>query len=246
LAVIDRPGLPLIISAGDDEALYSWNPDGTPGELQLSRAQIGPIYALAIVDPEGLPLIISAGRSGHLHSRHLDGTPGEVQVSDAHIGPIYALAVVEHEGSQLIISAGDDGALRTWPFTRRLVALERPAARRAEVRELTLGSLEVVVQLPADVLEVAASAAVGVAVMNLSKILDAIKRVAGFPAEVRLSRTKLKAEQLLTERAVLEAQNDLDETRERHRRARQRGRELAAAGWEIEQAVVTDDEDDVL
>jgi hypothetical protein len=68
-----------------------------------------------------------------------------------------------------------------------------------EVRELSLGSLEVVLQLPVEVLAAAGTSMAGVTVMKISKILDAIKRVAGFPAELRLQRTQHQVEALRTE-----------------------------------------------
>jgi hypothetical protein len=88
---------------------------------------------------------------------------------------------------------------------------------------------------------VAASATVGIAVMNLSKILDAIKRVAGFPAELRLQRTQTNTEQLLADVALLEANDHLAEARARHRR-----RQLEAAGWKFVWIVVTAEDDDVV
>jgi hypothetical protein len=243
LAVVEYQGAPLIISAGDDGALRSWRLDGRPGELQVPDAHAAPILALAVVEDLVGPLIISAGIDEALRSWRVDGAPGPLQVNDT--GTISALAVIEYEGP-LIISAGLDGALRRDRTGRArrsssLAALERSTARAVEVRKLSLGSLEIVVQLPADVLTTAGAAATGVAVMKLSKMLDAIKRVAGFRAEVRLSRTQLEAAQLRAEADVLEAQDRVSETRAHHRI-----HQLTAAGWEIEQAVLTDDEDDVL
>jgi hypothetical protein len=90
------------------------------------------------------------------------------------------------------------------------------------VRELSVGSLEVVLVLPPDVLASAAVmtgiAVTGVAVTKLDKILDAIKRVAGFPAEVRLHRRQLQADELDAEDRVAEAL------------ARHRRRQLEAGG----------------
>ena len=238
-----RPGLATIadVAAGLNvlTALIGDEDDAPP--LDVPDAHVSPIWALAVVEHEGAPLIISADDDGALRSWRPDGSPGELQVLDAHTAAIRALAVGEHEGAPLIISAGADGALRSWRLTGALAALERSTASAIEVRELSLDSLQIVVQLPADVLAAIGVAATGITVAKLTTILEAIKRVAGFPAELRLQHTQKQAEQLRAQADVLEAQDQLAEARARYRR-----RQLQAAGWQVERVVITDDEDDVL
>jgi len=246
LAVVEDHGAPLIISAGSGSptvsrgsgVLRSWRLDGTPGPLQVSHAHRGSIEALAVVENRGAPLIISAGYDQALRSWRLDGTPGPLQLSDTHVRS-KALAVVEdRRGAPLIIGAGG-GGLGSWRVGMTpLAALEGSTARELEVRELSLGSLEIVVQLPADVLTMVGVTAAGVTVIKLAKILDAIKRIAGFPAELRLQHTQQQAEQLRAQADLLEADNQLAGAHARHRR-----RKLQAAGWDIDAVVVTDEDD---
>jgi hypothetical protein len=242
LAVVERKGAPLIITGGID-GIRSWRLGGTPGELQVSDVHVVGIHALAVAEHDGAPLIISGGLDGALRSWRLDGTPGELQVSDAHLVGILALAVIQDGHAPLVVSADGDGRLRSWSLASPLVALERATARAVEVRELSLSSLDLVVLLPPDVLTTAAAtvAGAGVAVMKLSKILDAIKRVAGFTAELRIQRREQEIEELIAEAELLEAADRLTEARARHRR-----RQLEGAGWEFESVIVTDDDDDAL
>jgi WD40 repeat protein len=168
LAVVEDDGTPLIISggrgAGGRGGLRSWLLDGGPGGLHVRDAHAGPITALAVVEHRGAPppaLIISGGEDGALRSWRLNGTRGPLQVHDAHAGSLSALAVVEHRGAPLIISGGADGSLRSWRLGGSLAALEDTTAQELEVRQLSLGSLEIVVQLPADVLTAVGVTAVG-------------------------------------------------------------------------------------
>jgi len=73
------------------------------------------------------------------------------------------------------------------------------------VRELSLGSLEIAVHLPIEVLAPVAIGAAAVTVMKLAKILDALQRIARFAPELRLQRTVLEDEQLEADARVLEA-----------------------------------------
>ena len=209
--------------------------------LNIADAHHGPIGALAVLERDSAPLIISAGNDGALRSWRADGTPGELQQPDAHPDAIGALAVVERDYAPLIISAGIDGELRSWRVGSTLAALASSAAREVTVRELSLGSLEVVLHLPPDVLAAAAATATGVTIVQLAKILDAIRRLAGFPAELRLQRTQLEVEQLRANAEQLRAETELLEARARHRR-----RQLDAAGWQVDRAVVRDDDDSVV
>lgn len=196
---------------------------------------------LANVQRTGAPLIISGAYGGALRSFNLDGTPGPLQELNGHVGWIMAMAIVYNSGAPLVVAGGKDGALRSWPVGNTLAALEGSAAREVEVRELSLGSLEVVLQLPVGVLAAASVTAAGVTVMKLTTILHAIKRLAGFPADLRLQRTQLEVEQLRAEAERLDQTDGLAEARARHRR-----RQLEAAGWELDSVVVTDEDDAVI
>jgi hypothetical protein len=77
--------------------------------------------------------------------------------------------------------------------------------------------------------------------MKLARVLDAIKRLAGFPAELRLQRTQQQAEQLQAQAALLEAGDELAEAHARHR-----ARQLNAAGWNSSASSSQTTEDDVL
>jgi hypothetical protein len=98
--------------------------------------------------------------------------------------------------------------------------------------------LEAVLQLPAEVLAPTAVAA-GVTATALIKMLDAVKRVAGFPAELRFHHTKQQAAQLRGDANLLDA-------KEAEARAVYRRRQLHVAGWRFDRVVVTDDDYDVL
>lgn len=201
LAVVEHNGVWEIITVSEHGDLRSWHLDGTYRPLHALSSHSGkiiggsswsPTSTVTLVEDAGAPLIITGAQDGDLCSWRLNGTPGPLRVPDAHPGGIIALAVVEDAGAPLIVSGGQDGALRSWRVGPALVALERSTAREVEVREVLLGSLDIVLQLPVDVLATAGVA--GLSVIKVDKILDAIKRVAGFPAEVRLHRTQLEAE----------------------------------------------------
>lgn len=241
LAVVDYEAAPLVVSAGADGMLHSFRLDGTPGPLQVFYASPDEMRALIVVEHDGSPLIVCDGIDGALLSFDLDGTPGPLHEQGAHPGGIRALVVVERDGVPLIISGGRDGALRSWWVTYVLTALDSGTAREVEVRRLSLGSLEVVLQLPADMLAVVGAATAGVTLMKLAKLLDAIKRVAGFAAELRLQSMEDKVEELAAQAELLDAQDHLAEVHARHRR-----RKLEAAGWQVERVMVTDHDEDVL
>ena len=245
LAVVEYEGAPLLISASYGE-LRSWQLDGSAGPLGIEDAHRGMIGALAVVEYEGAPLVISAADDRELRSWRLDGSAGPLRVEVTHRGMIGALAVVEYECAPLVISASVRGELRSWRVTApSLAGLASSAAHEIEMRELSLGSLEIVVLLPPDVLTTVGvttgSIAVAGVVSKLDAILDRIKRVAGFAAEVRLQRTRHATEQLIAEAEQLEAAERLADVR-----ARQRRRRLEAGGWEVERAVVARDDERLL
>jgi hypothetical protein len=140
VAVVEHQGAPLIISAGADRALRSWQLDGSRGELDVPHAHRASIGALAVVEHQGAPLIISAGADRALRSWQLDGSRGELNVPNAHSASIGALAVVEHQGAPLIISAGDDRALRSWQLDGSRDELNVPNAHSAPI--LTVAVVE--------------------------------------------------------------------------------------------------------
>lgn len=193
-------------------------------------------------------MIISGDVDGSLRSWRLDGSRGPLDVTDAHRTKISALVVVEHVGAPLIISASVDGHLRSWQLVVRLLALRSPQAGELEVRELSLGSLEVVVHLMLDVLQPVAIVAGGaVTVTKLSKILDMLKRLLGYRAEVRLHTTIVEAEQLEAKARVLEARHHLAGVQAEHERqlqAQRYERQLQGGGWAMDRAVLTDGGDD--
>jgi hypothetical protein len=110
---------------------------------------------------------------------------------------------------------------------------------------MSIGSLQIVMVLPPDLLTAAGVTASAGAVLGLTKLLDAIRRVAGFSAELRVQEVELELEQqrLEVERRTLAT--DLLEAEERlaEARARQRRRKLQAAGYELERVVVSDEDD---
>lgn len=237
-ALMDGRGGELVIIEGRDDGRlkgwrHGWRDDETVFDV---TAHDGPVRALVVVEHGGAPLIVSAGEDGALRSWRLDGSPGALVV-DANSDAVIGLAVAEHEGRPLLVSAESRGALRSWRLDNRLVALTRPRAHEIAVLELSVGSLSVVLQLPADVLTATATAAVGISVIKLAKIVDAIERVAGFPIRLQLQRAQQKTDLILAEVEHLEAEDRLAIARARHRRG-----QLEAAGYEIESAVVTDDE----
>ena len=204
---------------------------------------------MAVVEHDGAPLVISGGGDGALRSWRLDGSLGPLDRADAHDGAIRALAVLEHDGAPLVISAGDDGALHSWRVAPSLRALASPLAQKIKVRELSTGSLDAVLQLPPEVLAATASAmtAAGVAVAKLDKIVDVIERLAGFPATLRGRRIQAHVEELRAQADLLDAQEQLAaKRREIDARGRSYQRQLQAAGWEITNVVVSDDDDDAV
>ena len=191
-----------------------------------------------MVEHDGAPLIVSGGTNG-LQSCRVDGTSGPLHVDTP---PITALAVVAHHGPPVLITGGLDGRLRSWRLDAALRALATPGAHAVHVRDLSVGSMEVVLLLA---IHTAEQLGLGVAIWKLPKILDAIKRVAGFPAELRLQSLQAKANELVAEAEVIEAELELSKTKERHRAAqaaRQRDR-LRDAGWRTERVVVTTEDD---
>jgi hypothetical protein len=154
------------------------------------------------------------------------------------------LAVGEHDGAPLILSAGRDGALRNWRLAPPLTAMVGAVAYEVKVRDMSIGSLQIVMVLPPDLLTAAGvtaglTASAG-AVLGLTKLLDAIKRVAGFSAELRVQALELELEQQRLATDLLEAEERLLEA---EARARQRRRNLQAAGYELERVVVSDEDD---
>jgi WD40 repeat protein len=137
-------GRPLIISAGSDGAIRSWQLDGSSGRLDQPAAHNGAIGALAVVsDPHsGRPLIISAGDDGAIRSWQLDGSRGPLDQPAAHDGRILTLAVVRDpgRGGPLLISAGNDGAIHSWQLDGSRGPLDRPGAHRGAVSTLAVVS----------------------------------------------------------------------------------------------------------
>jgi len=248
MAVVHRGGRPFVVVGDDNGMLRSFNPDGTPGPLPKVHAERGGLGAIAVVEALGETVIVTAGYGAPcaLHSFNVDGTPGPLQVPEPHPDGAEALAVVVHDGAPLIISGSEDGALRSWHVGSRIAALERAAAYEIDVRELSAGSLQIVMVLPPDVLAAAwftaGLAATAATAAGLAKLMDAIKRVAGFPAEVRLQHVELEVKLLHAQAELLDAKGDLAaaEARARHRR-----RQLTTADWEVESVTITDEGDPI-
>ena len=257
LLALNNGSMHPVISGGRDGTLRAFALNGNRGEVFDTHESAvrgthvrgshrsAEISALAQAEYGRAPLIVVGGRDGELRSFRLTGAPGPLAASRVHRGGISAFAVIDKYGNApLIMSGGGDGALRSWRVANTLAALEQPAAGEVEVHQLSIGSLQIALQLPADVLELAKPAVLGVfwggvGILALSRILDALKRVAGFAAELRLQRSQQLKEQVLAEVAVLDALDEL-EARARHRR-----RQLQAADWRVAAAVVTDDDSDV-
>ena len=79
LAVLEHDDAPLIVSAGNDGALRSWQVDGTLGPLRIDDAHADAIWALAVLEHDGEPLIVSGDGEGAIRSWRVDGTPGPPQ-----------------------------------------------------------------------------------------------------------------------------------------------------------------------
>jgi WD40 repeat protein len=129
VAVVEHHNAALIISAGHDGALRSWQLDGSRGKLNVPNAHSASIRALAVVEHQKAVLIISAGHDGALRSWRLDGGRGELDVPDAHSDSIRAVAVVEHQ-APLIVSAGDDRAI----VASQIAAARQAASPRPRIR----------------------------------------------------------------------------------------------------------------
>jgi hypothetical protein len=119
------------------------------------------------------------------------------------------VVVVVRKGVPLIVSAGEDAGAAQLACPQQAGCPRGWTAREVEVRELSLGSIEIVVHLPVEVLAPAVMGTAGVTVIKLAKILDALKRISRFAPEVRLDRTILKAEQLEADARVLQAEGHL-------------------------------------
>ena len=186
-----------------------------------------------VLEHRGRALIVSGGDDGALHSWRLDNTPGELQEPGTREGAVLALAGIVHDGVPLVVSADSDWRVRIahiWG-SNALAALTRPAARTIAVRDLALGSLEIVLLIPLG----AGLAAAAVTAVRLAKLLDAIRRIALFMPKLRLERTQIDVERLRAELAKLEGENLLAEAQARHRRDA-----LYRARWEVERVTLTD------
>ncbi len=265
LAVLWYEGGPLIVSGGGDGTLRSSRLDGRPGPLNVPRAHVDWVWSLVAVEYIGDSLIVSGGADGALRSWQPDGQPGPLNVAHAHASSISSLVVLEEIDDLwirevvifrewVIVSGGGDGTLRSCrmdghPGPLSVVAgSPRPRGQRSprprgqssawmsfgtrtaaqlQVQRLYLASpLELTFLIPAALLTTRA----------FGFVLYAIKRLWGFPLEIRVYRESLRAQLLKAEQECQRLEmSDVD--------VADKIEPLAANlpdGWEITDAEVVD------
>jgi WD40 repeat protein len=140
LAVGELDERPVVVSAGDDGAVYRWDPmtdstsqDALRGPLAVHT---GGIWALAIAEVDGRPAIVSAGADRTARVWDLvDGAPIGAPFT-GHTSTIRALATTEAGNRAIVISGGDDLMPRIWDLTAAGTANEPFTGHRARVRSL--------------------------------------------------------------------------------------------------------------
>jgi hypothetical protein len=190
LAQADYHGQRLVVSA-HDQALRSWWLDGRAGPFAVDEAHGRGVLALATVTRDGETLVVSGGHDGDVKSWRLDGSPGIFQLPRLH-SRVISLLALEHTGPVLIVG-GEEGTIRSWrPHGIALVRgpgwaeMDVPTANDVQLRRMSLASpLELELHLRE--LIIATPLAFGF-------LLYAIKRLAGFPLEVRLHRAELRVQ----------------------------------------------------
>lgn len=232
----------VLLTGGWDGTVRSNVLDGGTGPIALNHVPRGSVWIVA-PGPDGAPTVVSGGWDGSIRSQALDGTPGSFTVIRAHNGPVWALLAVQYRGHAVIVSGGRDGSLRSWwvstpklgqaviPGPPPWTLLGGPIAGLLEVRQLSLASpLEIQLHVPGAVL--AAPAVFGF-------VLYAIKRVWGYPIEVRSylaeRRRQLLEAELECER--LEAGDEVAETQVSVMRG------ALPADWKMTDAVLIDDDE---
>ena len=114
VAVGERDGRPVIVSAGGDGTVRVW-------DLQTGEPALGPltghndwVRAVAVGERDSRPVIVSGGSDGTV--RVWDLQTGEptfgLLISPGY--PVNAVAVGERRGRPVIVSGGSDGTVRVW------------------------------------------------------------------------------------------------------------------------------------
>jgi WD40 repeat protein len=120
LAVGELERRPVVVSAGDDGAIYVWDP-ATDLRAQARRDPLakhtGGVWSLAVATVDGNPAIVSAGNDGRARVWDLaHGAPIGAPFT-GHDAPIRALAATEAGNRAIVISGGDDMIPRIWDLT---------------------------------------------------------------------------------------------------------------------------------
>jgi len=212
LAVLEHEDDSLLVGGCIDGQIRSWHlGEGWLASFEVSPAHAGSVSALLAIELAGQPLIVSGGADGAIRSWWLDGQRGPLDIPDAHVGVVLSLGVAGHDDHPLFVSSGSDGAIRSWPLqswppdasvVRQPVfmSLGTQAARQLEVRRLCFASpLEIQLHLPEAI--VAAPAMFGF-------VLYAIKRLWGYPIEIRTYLHSRRALLLKAEQECERLQNN--------------------------------------
>jgi WD40 repeat protein len=107
-----------LLSAGYEQVVKSWRPDGTP--LPAGAAHRSTIFALAVSPAGGA--VASAGGGGTIRIRGGDGEV--IDIPDAHEGTAVRSLDFSPSGA-ILVSGGDDGALRLWGRDGRFRSVTR-------------------------------------------------------------------------------------------------------------------------
>jgi WD40 repeat protein len=240
LAVLEHHGEPLIVSAGvDDTALRSWLPNGRQGPFLVNNPW--PLQSLAAIQHHGEPLIVCGGILGGLWSWRLDGNMGPLNVPKPYVGTVLSLAMIEHGNDSVVISGSHDGTIRSWQVANwqehasatvrgpAWTSFATPVATQLEVRRVSFASpLDLLLQLPQSLLTVPAA---------FGFVLYAIKRLWGYPLELRVhsAELRLQLEDVEQERERLEASGQLAAIVEALR-------DTLPDTWELTDGAITDDD----
>jgi WD40 repeat protein len=143
VAIGDRQGRPVIVSASTDSTIRIWDPT-TAAQLgdALTTGYDKSVEAIAITRWNGRTLVVSGGGERNISTWDLECGRQIGEPLEGHDDYVRALAIGDIDGRHIIVSGGDDRTVRMWDLDERTPIGEPFVQHEDWVRAVGIGEIQ--------------------------------------------------------------------------------------------------------
>jgi WD40 repeat protein len=104
----------VIVSAGGDGTIRTWDPSTGRAFANPMRCHDGRVCSIAITEHEGRAVVVSGGGDTTVRIWDLESGQPRLRPLTGHSGWVRSVAVGQLQGRPVVVSAGDDRSVRIW------------------------------------------------------------------------------------------------------------------------------------